>query len=224
MRELSVDEVLTTTRSVRRRLDLTRPVSDELLQECLALATQAPSGGNDQGWHFVVVTDETTRAAVADAFRRGAIEYAQRPKPPPAPEDGGARPPKRAYTDEERAARKRVMASAGHLFEHLHEVPVLVIPCIDGRIDDVALVDQATAFGSILPAVWSFMLAARARGLGTSWTTAHLTVEREVADLLGIPFDSVTQVALIPVAHTVGEEFRPGPRRPLDDVVHWNGW
>ncbi len=221
MRELSVDEVLTTTRSVRRRLDLDRPVSTELLRECLALATQAPSGGNDQGWHFVVVTDPATRAAVSDAFRQGAIEYAQRPR-------AVARPPRRELTDDERAARKRVMASAGYLFERLHEVPALVIPCINGRIDGdieaIPLVDLATAFGSILPAVWSFMLAARARGLGTSWTTAHLTVEREVADVLGIPFDTVTQVALIPVAHTVGDEFRPGPRRPLDDVVHWDRW
>lgn len=217
MRELSVDQVLTTTRSVRRRLDLDRPVSTELLRECLALATQAPSGGNDQGWHFVVVTDPATRAAVADAFRHGAIQYAQRPSPP-------GRPPRRELTSEQRAARKRVMASAGYLFEQLHRVPALVIPCIDGRIDGVPLVDLATAFGSILPAVWSFMLAARARGLGTSWTTAHLTVEREVADVLGIPFDTVTQVALIPVAHTVGDEFRPGPRRPLDDVVHWDRW
>jgi nitroreductase len=216
MPELSIDEVLTTTRSVRRRLDLERPVDPALLRECLALAVQAPSGGNDQGGHFVVVTDAAQRAAVASAFRRGAIEYAQRPKPP--------RPSSRVFTDDERAARKRVMASAGHLFEHLHQVPVLVIPCIEGRFDDAPLVDQATAFGSVLPAVWSFMLACRARGLGTSWTTAHLTVEAEVASVLGIPFETVTQVALIPVAHTIGDDFRPGPRRPLDDVVHWDRW
>jgi nitroreductase len=220
MRQLSVDEVLTTTRAVRRRLDLTREVAPELLRECLALALQAPSGGNDQGWHFVVVTDPERRAAVTGAFRRGAIEYAQRPKPRRDPSPRSAR----RFTDQEKAARKRVMASAGYLFEHLHEVPALVIPCVDGRFDDAPLVDQATAFGSILPAVWSFMLAARARGLGTSWTTAHLTVEEEVAGLLGIPFDSVTQVALIPVAHTVGAEFRPALRRALDDVVHWDRW
>ncbi len=192
----------------------------ELLRECLRIALQAPSGGNDQGWHFVVVTDPGRRTAVADAFRRGAIAYAQRPKPPRP--DSSVDP--RQRTDEEHAARKRVMASAGHLFEHLHEVPVLVVPCVRGRVEDLPLVDAATAFGSILPAVWSFMLAARARGLGTSWTTAHLMVEHEVADVLGIPFDSVTQVALLPVAHTIGDEFAPGPRRPLDEVVHWDRW
>jgi nitroreductase len=190
-------------------------VARELLLECLALALQAPSGGNDQGWHFVVVDDAARRAAVADVFRTAAVEYATRPKA-----EGSRR---RTLTDDERAARRRVMSSAGYLFEHLHEVPVLVIPCVDGRFDGAPLVDQATAFGSVLPAVWSFMLAARSRGLGTSWTTAHLVREAEVAEILGIP-DDVTQVALVPVAHTVGDGFRPAPRRPVDDVVHWDGW
>jgi nitroreductase len=213
---VDADEVLTTTRAVRRRLDLERPVARELLLECLAVALQAPSGGNDQGWHFVVVDDPQRRAAVADVFRAAAIDYAGRARP-----DRGRR---RTLDDTERAARRRVMASAGYLFEHLHEVPVLLVPCIDGRLEGAALVDQATAFGSILPAVWSFMLAARARGLGTSWTTAHLVREAEVAAILGIPYDEVTQVALVPVAHTVGDDFRPGARRPVEDVVHWDRW
>ena len=157
-----------------------------------------------------------------------AIAYAGRPKRDLASQSesgsGSGSRSGRQFTDQEKAARKRVMASAGYLFEHLHEVPALVIPCVEGRFDDAPLVDQATAFGSILPAVWSFMLAARSRGLGTSWTTAHLMVEEEVAALLGIPFASVTQVALIPVAHTVGDDFGPAPRRPLDDVLHWDRW
>jgi nitroreductase len=215
MTERDLDEVLTTTRAVRRRLDLTRPVARELVLECLSLALQAPSGGNDQGWHFVVVDDEPRRVAVAEVFRAAAVEYATRPKPD--------RPPRRVLSDDERAARRRVMASAGYLFEHLHEVPVLVVPCVEGRTEDAALVDQATAFGSILPAVWSFMLAARSRGLGTSFTTAHLVREAEVADILGIPRD-VTQVALVPVAHTVGDGFSVAPRRPVADVVHWDRW
>lgn len=214
--ELGFDEVLTTTRAVRRRLDLNREVEPALIEECLSLALQAPTGGNDQGWHFVVVTDPTKRAAIAEVFRAAAIEYSQRPRPP--------RPRRRELTADEKAARKRVMASSGYLFEHLHEVPVLVIPCVEGRIDDAPLADQATAFGSILPAVWSFMLAARSRGLGTSLTTAHLEREADVAALVGIPHDEVTQVALVPVAHTVGDDFKPATRRPLDTVVHWNAW
>jgi nitroreductase len=210
----SSDELLTTTRAVRRRLDLERPVDPELIEECLRVALQAPNGGNQQGWHFVVVTDAALRGAVADTFRRGAVAYAQRADKPPAP-------PRR---EEERAARRRVMASAAYLFEHLHEVPVLVIACVEGRPDDGPLVDQATAYGSILPAVWSFMLAAHARGLGTSWTTAHLMLEEEMATLLGIPYPDVTQVALIPVAHTLGDTFRSAPRRPLDEVTHWERW
>jgi nitroreductase len=213
---LSVDDALTTTRAVRRRLDLSRPVAPALLAECLALALQAPTGGNDQGWHFVVVTDEARRAALAGIFRRGAIEYAQRPKAPDAR--------RRSLTAEDQATRRRVMASAGYLFEHLHEVPALVVPCVEGRFDGSPLVDQATAFGSILPAVWSFMLAARTRGLGTSWTTVHLVLEEEAAALLGIPYHEVTQVALVPVAHTVGSEFRPARRHDVSDVVHWGRW
>ena len=216
MESLSADEVLTTTRAVRRRLDLSRPVERALLRECLAVALQAPSGGNDQGWHFVVVTEPARRAALVDLFRRGALEYAQRAVRPSRPT--------RNRSDAERAARRRVMDSAGYLFEHLPEVPALVVACIEGRVENLALVDQATAFGSILPAVWSFMLAARARGLGTSWTTVHLMVEEEVAQLLGIPFSEVTQVALVPVAHTLGTDFRAAVRRPVDDVVHWDHW
>lgn len=215
MRELGVDDVLTTTRAVRRRLDLSRPVEPALLRECLELALQAPTGGNNQDWHFVVVTDASKRAAIAEQFSAGALEYSQMPKPAK---------PARQFTDDEKAERKKVLASAGYLFENLAEVPALVIPCIEGRYDGEPLVIQATAFGSILPAVWSFMLAARSRGLGTSWTTVHLAREQEVAEILGIPHHEITQVALVPVAHTVGSDFKPAKRRPLDAVVHWDRW
>ena len=201
---------------MRRRLDLERPVDPALVLECLEVALQAPTGGNDQGWHFVVVTDPERRAAIADVFRAAAVEYAQRPRPP--------RPRLRERTDDERAARKKVMASSAYLFEHLHEVPVLVIPCIEGRTEGVPLADQATTFASIYPAVWSFMLAARARGLGTSLTTAHLEREADVAEILGIPHDRVTQAGLVPVAHTIGDDFRPARRRGVSDVVHSEAW
>jgi nitroreductase len=213
---LSVEELLTTTRAVRRRLDLSRPVEPELIRECLELALQAPNGSNIQGWHFVVVTDPVTRSALAELYRRGGIAYARRAEPSGRTD--------RAYTDDERAAHRRVMTSAGYLFEHIGEVPALLIPCIYGRFDGAPLVDQATWLGSVLPAVWSFMLAARSRGLGTSWTTIHLVYERDAAAILGIPYETTTQVALIPIAHTIGDQFRPARRLPLDRVLHWDTW
>jgi nitroreductase len=216
MAELTVEEVLTTTRAVRRRMDLTRPVSPELIRECLELALQAPNGSNIQGWHFVVVTDAAKRAALADLYRRGGVAYASRAAP--------AGRTDRDYTAAEKIAHRRVMSSAGYLYEHIGEVPAFLLPCIYGRFDGTPLVDQATWFGSILPAVWSFMLAARTRGLGTSWTTIHLLFEEEAAAILGIPYESITQVALIPIAHTIGHQFKPAPRLPLDQVVHWDSW
>jgi nitroreductase len=213
---VDADELLTTTRAVRRRLDLTRAVDPALIDECLAIALQAPSGGNDQSWHFVVVTDPSQRAAVAAVYQAASLEYASRPREP--------MPDRRARSDSDRAARLRVMESAAYLFEHIAEVPVIVVPCIHGRVESLALVDQATAWGSILPAVWSFMLAARARGLGTSWTTVHTAAEADAAQILGIPYDEVTQVALIPVAHTVGDRFGRATRRSVDEVAHFERW
>jgi len=209
------DTLLATTRAVRRRLDVTRPVERRLLEECIALAQQAPSGGNRQGWSFVVVTDRDRRAALAELYRRGWERYVT---------GGIFERPARAADPGARARQRRITASARYLADHLHEVPVLVVPCITGRTDGRDVVVQASQFGSVLPAVWSFMLAARARGLGTAWTTIHLFHEREAAGVLGIPFDEVMQVALIPVAHLVGEGLRPGHRRPLEDVVHWDRW
>ena len=216
MADLTADDVLTSTRAVRRRLDFERPVEPALVRDCLEIALQAPTGGNNQDWHFVVVTDPQTRRALADIFRKGAGVYAQLPK--------RTRPPRRSLTDDERAARGRVMSSAGYLFEHLQDVPVLVVACIDGRFDGAPLVEQATVFGSILPAVWSFMLAARARGLGTAFTTVHTAAEAEAAEVLGIPYDEVTQVALIPLAHTIGDPFKPAVRRSVDEVAHFERW
>ncbi|MFN8124420.1 MAG: nitroreductase family protein [Thermoleophilia bacterium] len=212
---IDADTLLATTRAVRRRLDLTRPVERHLLEECIALAQQAPSGGNRQIWSFVVVTDPDRRAALAELYRRGWERYVT---------EGIVEKPVRATDPEARARQKRITASARYLADHLHEVPALVVPCITHRTDGRDVVVQASQFGSVLPAVWSFMLAARARDLGTAWTTIHLFHEREAAEVLGIPFDEVMQVALIPVAHLVGEGMRPGHRRPLDEVVHWDRW
>ena len=213
MPEMSPDQLLSTTRTVRRRLDLTRPVEPGLVDECLSLALQAPSGGNRQKWSFVVVTDAERRRALGDVYRRGFDRYR-------AQGIGSSRSDPAPQSD----AQKRIITSARHLADHMHEVPTLVVPCISPRTDLAPAVEQASAFGSILPAVWSFMLAARARGLGTAWTTVHLFYERDAAEILGIPFDEVMQVALIPVAHTLGGDFSPGPRRDLAEVVHRETW
>ena len=204
---LSADEVLSTTRAVRRRLDLTRPVEREVLEECLRLAQQAPSGSNAQGWHFVVVTDAQTRAGLAELWRRGAERY--RTFLGPGPFD---------------PAQARIYETVWHLADHLHEVPVHVIPCIAGRIDGARGAVQAGKWASIIPAAWSFMLAARERGLGTVWTSFHLNWEQEAAQILGLPYDEVMQAGLIPVAYTIGTDFRAAPRAPLDTMVHWDRW
>ncbi|MBK9180346.1 MAG: nitroreductase family protein [Acidimicrobiales bacterium] len=213
--DLTPDELLATTRAVRKRLDFDRPLAREVLEECLALATQAPSGSNQQGWHFVVVTDPAIRLALADLYRQGWEFYKS------APFFAGA-----LFADDpERApTQQRVAASAQYLADNMHRAPALLVPCIEGRTDGQPALFQASVWGSILPAAWSFMLAARARGLGTSWTTLHLIYEEQAAELLGIPFETTMQTALIPVAHTRGTDFKPAPRVPLDRVVHWDSW
>ena len=214
--ELTPDELLSTTRSVRRRLDLERPVDRGLIEECLRLAQQAPSGGNRQGAVFVVVTDPERRAALGDIYRSAWDRYVS--------EGVAAGPPGADTPPGGRDLQRRIGRSAQYLADHLARVPVHVVPCHPGRTEDRPQVVQASAFGSVLPAVWSFMLAARARGLGTAWTTIHLFREREAAEVLGIPYDEYSQVALIPMAHTIGTDFKPGPRAPLDGFARWDGW
>ncbi len=215
LRTLGPDDLLSTTRAVRRRLDLTRDVEPELIDECLQLAAQAPTGSNAQGWHFIIVRDPEKRAALAELYRQGfQLFYGDR-----AAVEAGLPADDPDYT----ATTKRVIDSAEYLAEHLAEVPVFLIPCIDVRTEGMNVALQASMWGSLLPAVWSFMLAARSRGLGTCWTTLHLLHEESAAQILGIP-DHVMQGALIPVAHTVGLDFRPAPRRDLSRVVHHDGW
>jgi nitroreductase len=204
--ELTPDELLSTTRAVRKRLDLTRPVEREVLEECLRLAQQAPTASYAQNWHFVVVTDPDKRRGLADLWRSGADAYRSR-LPSGAPGQLG-----------------RIIDAVDHLYEHLHEVPVHVIPCVTGRTDGKAGAMQASRWASIYPAAWSFQLAARSRGLGTVLTTFHLMHEPETAELLGIPYDDVMQAALIPTAYTIGTDFKPGRRAPLETMVHWDSW
>ena len=213
---LSADDLLSTTRAVRRRLDLDRPVDESLVTQCLALAIQAPSPSDEQRWHFVVVRDSRTRASLAELYREAAALRDMERRW--AALIAGA-------TDEASAARHRRRAESGrHLAANLHRVPVLVVPCVDGRPDDLAASDQAGFWAGIWPATWSFMLAARSRGLGTVLTTLHLAFEARAAEVLGIDHQRVTQAGLLPLAHTIGDEFRPAGRRPLDTVVHRDRW
>ena len=213
---LSADEVLATTRSVRKRLDFDRPVEDDVLRECLELALQAPTGSNAQNWQFVVVTDAAKRKAIGDVYRRAFDIYEQMPQNAANIYDG---------PDPTRVAQQgRVMDSARYLADRMGEVPALLIPCLNMRIDGAPNIAAASMYGSVLPAAWSFMLAARERGIGTSWTSLHLMFEEEAAGILGIPFADVTQLALIAIAYTQGTDFKPARREPLDTVVHWNQW
>ena len=212
---LSPDELLTTTRAVRRRLDFDRPVPLDVVRTCVSIALQAPSGSNAQGWHFVVVTDPAKRMALAEVYRRAFAVYRDLPIAAGNIVTGD---PGRDRT------QQRVMGSAEHLAAHLHEAPVLVVPCAEGRVDGQPLLRSASVLGSIIPATWSFMLACRARGLGTSWTTLHLMFEEEAAEILDIPHASVSQVALVPVAYTKGTDFKVAAREPVDSVLHLDGW
>lgn len=209
---LTTDELLTTTRAVRRRLDLNRPVGRDVVEECLNLALQAPNGSNRQTWNWIVVDDRSTRAAMAEIWRAsiGDLTAAADPDPdsPRSPAD----------------RQDEISVSVSYLHAHLHEVPVLVVPTVTGRPEGASMFTQATMWGSVLPAVWSFMLALRSRALGSCWTTVHLEREREMAELLGIPYDDVTQAGLFPVAYTLGTEFRAGSRESSADTVRWNRW
>lgn len=204
------DRLLTTTRAVRRRLDFSRPVPRDVILECLRIATQAPSGGNIQRWRWLVVDDPDLRKQLAELYRVSHDPYMQ------ANREAAAR---LGQTE-----RNNIMDSSQYLSDHLHEVPVHVIPCQLDRLPPTAgNTDAAGFFGSILPAVWSFMLALRSRGLGSAYTTLHLPKEQEAAGLLGIP-ETVTQVALIPVAYYTGDDFKPATRRPVEEITYWNGW
>lgn len=207
-----IDHLLTTTRSVRKRLDLSRPVERAVIEECLEIALQAPTGSNQQKWHFIVLTDPDKRAAVASFYTKSFDIY----RPRTAPENDAALADATPQT-------RRLISSARHLADHMHEVPVLILCCYEGRPDSPEPAAQAGLYGSILPAAWSLMLALRARGLGSAWTTLHLRYEQEVAEILGLP-DNLTQAVLLPVAYYTGDDFRPAQRQPLQEVTHWNGW
>jgi len=214
--ELGADEVLSTTRSVRRRLDLEKAVGPEVLRECLQLALQAPTGSLRQDWHFVVSNDRDQCHEVGLIYQQvwtGMITEQYLTSSATRQGDAG-----------DQASWLSMMGSARHLAEVFPQVPAIFIPCISGRLDGADAMTQAVKWGSVIQAAWSFMLAARERGLGTCWTTVHLQRERDVAEVLDIPYEEIQQVALSPVAYTVGTDFRPGRRKPESKFVHLNGW
>jgi len=213
--ELGLDELLTTTRSVRKRLDLERPVPRTVVEECVRIAMQTPSGANRQGWHWVFVDDPERKRALADIYRR-QFDAVYRPSPVATFDDPGAQ-----------ARAVRVRESATWLADNFERVPLMMIPCQRGRVDGAPTGAQAGFWGSLLPAVWNFMLALRTRGLGSAWVTMNLTPadgERETAEVVGIPHERYTQAGLFPVAYTVGTGFKPVPTPDVADVVHWNEW
>jgi nitroreductase len=210
---LSVDEVLTTTRSVRKRLDFGKPVSRDVLMECLELALQAPTGSNSQGWQWVFVEDAEKRKAIADIYLANARAYLSAPAS--------------EYTEGDTRGERMglVRDSATYLAEHMHEAPFLMIPCLQGRADQAPL-GGVSFWASLFPAIWSFCLALRSRGLGSCWTTLHLLDdgERQAAEVLGLPHDEYSQGGLFPIAYTKGTDFRPAKRLPAESLTHWNTW
>ena len=211
---LSFDEVLSTTRTVRKRLDLDRPVEREVLEECFRLSQQAPSGSNMQTFHYVVVTDQDRRNALGELFRRGLEQYRSSP----------IALYNLAYPDgTQTAAAPRIIGSLEYLADHVERVPVHVFACMEGSIDQIPPTMMGGMMGSIIPAVWSYMLAARSRGLGTCWSNMHSYFSAEADEIIGLP-TGVTQIACILTAYTLGTDFKVAQRRPLSDIVHWDTW
>jgi nitroreductase len=215
--DLGPDQLLSTTRAVRKRLDLDRPVDDDVIRECVAAAMQAPSGSNKMTMQFVIVRDAEVKRAIGDVYRQCYDIYRTLDGIYIGSIDKG--------DEAMNAQQARSAASADFLADRIGLAPALVIPCsVGGRADGLPAMVAASLFGNVMPATWSFMLAARARGLGTCWTSLHLMKEKDVADILGLPFESVQQVCLSPLAYTVGTDFKPAARPDPDSIIHWDRW
>jgi len=201
------DRLLTTTKQVRKRLDLTRPVPHEVLLECIDIANHAPMGGNLERNRWMIIDDADTKARISEYFGKVGRPYLASNSDAPADDRTG-----------------KVIDSATFLVDHLHEVPALVLAMRLDRVPEGASTGAYAGYwGSVVPGVWSFQLAARSRGIGSAWTTFHLEYEAEVAELLGIP-PTVTQVCLLPVGYYTGDSFSPAPRRPAREVTFLNRW
>jgi nitroreductase len=214
---LDADQLLTTTRAVRKRLDFSRPVEDSVIRECVEVAMQSPSGSNNMTMQFVVVRDEAKRKAIGEVYRQCYEIYRSLDGIYIGSIDKG--------DVAENAQQLRSASSADFLGERMGDAPALILACNAGsRVEGAPAMMAASMMGNVLPAMWSFMLAARARGLGTAWTTVHLMMEQQVADIVGIPFDTVQQACLSPLAYTVGTDFKPAVRPAADSIIHWDTW
>jgi nitroreductase len=214
---LDADQLLTTTRAVRKRLDFSRPVEDSVIRECVEVAMQSPSGSNNMTMQFVVIRDEVKRKAIGEVYRQCYEIYRSLDGIYIGSIDKG--------DVAENAQQSRSASSADFLGERMGDAPALILACNAGsRVEGAPAMMAASMMGNVLPAMWSFMLAARARGLGTAWTTVHLMMEQQVADIVGIPFDTVQQACLSPLAYTVGTDFKPAVRPAADSIIHWDTW
>jgi nitroreductase len=198
-----VDHVLATTRAVRRRLDFSRPVGNQVLLDCIDLAEQAPTGGNQGSRRWIIVRDQAVKDEIGELYRRTAVPFMA----PIVERLQGTDHP-----------QERVLVSSLYLAEHLAEVPAIVIPTIIGRYDGSG---RPGLFDSVIQAAWSFCLALRARGLGTTWVTAALQDEAKVKEILGIP-DTMTEIVVLPVGWTRGTDFRRAPRRPARTITYFD--
>ncbi len=218
MTSLTPEELLTTTRAVRKRLDLEKPVEIELVKKCIKIAQQAPTASNRQNWHFMIITEQSIKNSLCDFFTKGWQSYID--SPTSVAKTKSSDNPKKSKT------QSKIYESAKYLVDNLRNVPVFVIPCIEGRTDgsNVSVRVQSSIWGSIAPAVWNFMLAARLYGLGTTWTSFHLLFEKEAAKLLNIPYEKVMQVSLLPLAYYKGSSFKPAPRDSVEKIIHFNSW
>lgn len=212
MLDLGPDELLTTTRTVRKRLDFDRPVPRALIAECLEVAFQAPNGSNLNTWRWVVIDDRELVAAAAEIYNGGLDDFIAKLGAATGESYMGASVP----------GAERISTSVQHLRDNFHRCPALLVPLMAGRCENLSAFWQASQWGSIIQAVWSFFLALRARGLGSAWATGHLYREKQLAELLGVPFEQYTQVGLFPIAYTLGTDFRAAYRKPVEEVVGWN--
>lgn len=212
MLNLTADQLLSTTRSVRKRLDFDKPVQRDVLQDCMELAFQAPNGSNMNTWRWILIDDPAVIKDIAKIYNQALEDYVKILGESVGDDYMGAETP----------GFEKINQSVDYLRENIHRAPAILIPLMSGRVENAGVFMQASCYGSILQAVWSFFLALRARGMGSAWTTAHLWREKEMAELLNIPYKDFTQVGIFPIAYTIGTEFKKAYRKPFDKVVNWN--